>query len=91
MGKGVARNAATLLARWGFDVLHLARIDWAAVVGNDASRRVAEAVGFQYEGMRRSWLRRQYDDSRHDAWVMGLFATSSLLAEGGGRVHAPRR
>jgi RimJ/RimL family protein N-acetyltransferase len=71
-GKGVARNAATLLAQWGFEVLQLARIDWAAVVGNDASRAVAEAVGFQYEGLRRSWLRRQYDDSRHDAWVMGL-------------------
>ena len=71
-GNGVARNAAMLLAQWGFEELQLARIDWAAIVGNDASRAVAEAVGFRYEGLRRSWLRRQYDDSRHDAWVMGL-------------------
>jgi RimJ/RimL family protein N-acetyltransferase len=69
-GRGVCTAALRLVCRWGFDELGLARIVWRANAGNVASRRVAEKVGFRYEGL----LRREivYRGERVDAWVAGL-------------------
>jgi RimJ/RimL family protein N-acetyltransferase len=68
--RGVMTDAARLVVRFGFDVLHLERIEWQAVVGNDASRRVAEKLGFRMEGTRRAGL--LHRGERLDAWVAGL-------------------
>lgn len=67
---GVGRRAVASLCRWGFGFLDLQRIGWTAAVGNDASRRLAEAVGFTVEGVARSGL--VLGDRRVDAWTGSL-------------------
>ncbi len=71
-GQGVMTTAARLTCRFGFDVLGLQRIEWWAAVGNGASRRVAEKVGFTMEGTCRSRL--PHRGERLDGWVGGLLA-----------------
>jgi RimJ/RimL family protein N-acetyltransferase len=69
-GSGVCTSALRLVCRWGFGTLGLGRVEWLAHVGNDASRRVAEKVGFQYEGVLRSKCAQR--GQRFDAWCAGL-------------------
>jgi RimJ/RimL family protein N-acetyltransferase len=69
-GRGVMTDAARLACRFGFDVLHLQRIEWQARVGNDTSRRVAEKLGFRFEGTCRARLLHRGD--RVDGWIGGL-------------------
>ena len=69
-GRGVMTAAARLVIRFGFEVLHLQRIEWCALVGNDASLRVAEKLGFQLEGTARAGL--LHREERRDGWVAGL-------------------
>jgi len=54
-GRGVARAAVALISKWGFEACRLARIEITTHVDNVASQRVAEAAGFQREGILRSW------------------------------------
>lgn len=65
--QGWTSVALGLACRWGFETLGLARIEWRAFAGNDASRRVAEKVGFTYEGVQRSRLVQRGE--RKDSWV----------------------
>lgn len=69
-GKGIVTDAGRLACQWAFDDLRLARIDWYAEVGNTASRRVAEKIGFIIEGTQR--LRIVQRGDRRDAWAGGL-------------------
>lgn len=69
-GQGVMTEAARMVCRFGFEVLGLARIEWWAVVGNEASWRVAEKLGFRREGTCRARL--LHRGERLDAWVAGL-------------------
>jgi RimJ/RimL family protein N-acetyltransferase len=69
-GQGVTTEAAAAVCRWGFGVLDLGLIEWLAEVGNLASRRVAEKVGFTVEGTLR--LRLVHQGRRVDAWVGSL-------------------
>lgn len=55
-GRGVAADAAALVARWGMEHLGLARVQILAAVGNQASQRVAEKAGFTREGTLRSYV-----------------------------------
>lgn len=66
-GSGVVTDAVSTVARWAFAELGLARLQWAAEVGNVASLRVAVRAGFAYEGRRRASLR-QRDGSFRDGW-----------------------
>ena len=70
-GRGVATEALAAVCRWGFGALGLGRMTWLAYVGNDASRAVAERVGFTFEGTLRGYLPWR-DGTRRDAWVAGL-------------------
>ncbi|MEO3778141.1 GNAT family N-acetyltransferase [Micromonospora sp. B11E3] len=70
-GRGYMPAATAALAAWGFTTLGLARVEWRAVVGNTASRRVAEKVGFTLEGVARGALVDR-DGGRVDAWVASL-------------------
>lgn len=69
-GRGVMTAAARLVIRFGFEVLHLGRVEWLALVGNDASLRVAEKLGFRLEGTLRAGL--LHRGERRDGWVAGL-------------------
>jgi RimJ/RimL family protein N-acetyltransferase len=71
--QGVMSQATAAVCRWGFEALGLARIEWCAAIGNDASRRVAEKVGFTIEGVLRSRL--DLHGVRHDAWIGSLLPT----------------
>lgn len=56
VGRGVATQAARLVARFGFEHLGLRRIEIVAAVGNIASQRVAEKAGAVREGVLRKRL-----------------------------------
>lgn len=70
-GRGVCTAAVREVCRWGFEEAGLVRILWHAYVGNHASRRVAEKVGFHVvDGvLRQAALARGV---RHDVWVADL-------------------
>ena len=74
-GQGLTTAAMRLMCAWAFECwpFHdegLARIQWSAYVGNDGSRRVADNVGFVFEGTQRQGLVQH--GVRRDAWVGGL-------------------
>ncbi|WP_432825086.1 GNAT family N-acetyltransferase [Dactylosporangium sp. CA-092794] len=53
-GHGYAAEAAAAVARWALTERRLERVQLQAYTGNAASRRVAEAAGFRFEGVRRN-------------------------------------
>lgn len=52
-GIGIAAEALCEVLRFGFETLSLNRAEAKFIEGNEASRRVMEKVGMQYEGMHR--------------------------------------
>ena len=71
-GRGLMSRAVRLVSRWGVEELGLTRITWYALVGNVASRRVAESSGYVVEGLLRRGESRRGE--RLDHWVGGLLA-----------------
>ncbi|MFF5177599.1 GNAT family N-acetyltransferase [Micromonospora sp. NPDC000316] len=71
-GRGYLPAALLALSTWGFTTLGLARIEWKANVGNDASRRAAEKAGFTFEGIARGGV--SHRGKRTDVWVGALLA-----------------
>ncbi|MBB2976399.1 RimJ/RimL family protein N-acetyltransferase [Microbacterium endophyticum] len=73
-GRGFVTEASAAVLDWAFDrhTLGLQRVEWRAVVGNNASARAARAVGFRYEGTRRRAL--VHGDYRDDGWAAALLA-----------------
>jgi RimJ/RimL family protein N-acetyltransferase len=69
-GDGLAWRAARLAARFGFEVLGLARVEIVALPDNHASRRTAERAGARFETIARQrlWVR----DGARDAAVYAL-------------------
>lgn len=69
-GRGFSFEAAYALCHWGWATLAAHRLEWWAMVGNSASRALAEKLGFQLEGT----LRRRGIESGQprDWWVGGL-------------------
>lgn len=67
--RGIARRALKLLGDWAFHELAFERLELEADADNIASQRVAEAAGFQREGVLRS--RRLRPDGRCDSIVYG--------------------
>lgn len=57
-GQGIATEAARAVVTFAFEVVNLNRLELVANVDNFASQRVAEKVGFQFEGIRRqgAWI-----------------------------------
>ena len=53
-GRGVASAAVRALSAWAFSELKLERLQLSIRPDNVASRRVAEKVGYAYEGTLRS-------------------------------------
>ena len=56
VGQGHMTEAMQAILRYGFDHLHLHRIEAACVTDNEASRRVLEKSGFRREGMAIKYL-----------------------------------
>jgi len=54
--RGIAVEATKLLAEFGFRSLGLSRIEIVVAIDNIPSRRVAEKVGAEYEGIARNRL-----------------------------------
>ncbi len=71
-GRGLMTRAVRLVSTFGVDELGLTRITWFAIVGNEPSRRVAEACGYRVEGLLRRGESRRGE--RLDHWVGGLLA-----------------
>jgi RimJ/RimL family protein N-acetyltransferase len=70
-GHGHMQAALRLALRHAFETLGVARVVWQAHVGNTASRRTAEAVGFTVlDGVLRQALVAR--GVRYDAWVGDL-------------------
>lgn len=69
-GNGVATQALRRICRWAFDDYGLQILEWRAEVGNAASRRVAEKVGFRVEATLRG--RVYHRAVLSDAWVGSL-------------------
>ena len=69
-GHGIAVTATRLCARFGFDELHLKRIEIVAAVGNRRSQRVAEKAGATREGILRNRLK--VGEVSHDAVMFSL-------------------
>ncbi|NAZ87468.1 GNAT family N-acetyltransferase [Kineococcus indalonis] len=79
-GRGAMTRAARSALAWGFDELGVRGVHWEAVVGNEASWRVARTCGFRREGEVRGLL--VHRGERLDGWI------GSLLP--GELVRAPR-
>lgn len=57
-GRGVATEALRRLTEWAFAELEMERLELLISVGNPASKRVAERVGYVREGILRSlWFK----------------------------------
>ncbi len=63
-------EALEAMLRFGFDAMSLNRIEADVTVGNDASVRVLEKLGFQREGLLRQ--RGYWKGSYHDLWLFSL-------------------
>ena len=67
-GKGLATEAAARTIEIGFEELELQRSVLLRAVGNDASQRVAEKLGFTREGLLRQELKVRGEWLDHTAW-----------------------
>jgi RimJ/RimL family protein N-acetyltransferase len=70
-GKGICTRAVKVLLDWGFSRFEV--VVWLAHVGNWASRRVAWANGFSFDGTVAKFAEQR--GSRFDAWIGSLRAT----------------
>jgi RimJ/RimL family protein N-acetyltransferase len=66
-GRSVAERATRAVAHWAFEVLRLRLLTWWAVVGNQASKLVAQRVGFSFDGASRAALHER-DGGLVDGW-----------------------
>ena len=76
-GRGITTEAVAAVCRWGFTTCGVQRLEWYAEVGNVASRRVAEKVGFVLEGTARQLLLRP-GGARVDGWVGALLGADEI-------------
>lgn len=82
-GRGVATTALRRVCAYAFADLGLSMVTWQAMVGNVASRRVAEKAGFRMEGTLRARLPSSIDPDgpRRDVWVGSLLPEELTTAE----------
>ncbi len=66
---GYMTEALRAILRYGFETLHLNRVEAHVMPANDASARVLEKLGFQREG-----LLREYGFWKNQYWDLQLFA-----------------
>jgi RimJ/RimL family protein N-acetyltransferase len=69
-GRGVATQALQLLTEWAFSELDALRIALWISASNEASKRVAERVGYRYEGTLRSFHFKQGIREDFEVWSL---------------------
>lgn len=69
-GKGLATRATRLVCAWVFEEQGIARVQASVEPWNEASQRVLERVGFQREGLLRSYA--SWRGSRQDVYLYSL-------------------
>ncbi|MEV6772911.1 GNAT family N-acetyltransferase [Nocardia sp. NPDC051030] len=74
-GRGLMTQAANLVCEVGFNVTGFAfeRLEWRAIVGNNASAAVARRNGFHYEGLLRGGGVQR--GTRRDVWIASRLFT----------------
>ena len=78
-GAGVGTRAVAMLCKWALESLGLARLQLTVDVRNEASRRLAERVGFRHEGTLRS--SRVIHDERIDEHLYSLLPSDRRLTD----------
>ncbi len=80
-GRGIMPTAVALVGDYAIAVLRLHRIEINLRPENEASRRVVDKLGFQYEGRRVAYLHIDGDWRDHDCYVMtSTTAEPALMA-----------
>jgi RimJ/RimL family protein N-acetyltransferase len=75
-GRGYLTEAARAVLDFAFGPMRLQRVEWRAVTDNPASVRIAQKLGFRYEGLLRLGLGRiGSTGDRRDGHIAGLLAT----------------
>lgn len=69
-GRGIARHALRMISRWGLRLPDVHRLELYVEPWNEASWRTAEQVGYQREGLLRSW--ESVGDQRRDMYMYSL-------------------
>lgn len=54
--RGIGERALKLVSRWALEELGIGRLQLTTMIGNVASARLAEKVGFRREGVLRAWI-----------------------------------
>ncbi|MBA2312903.1 MAG: GNAT family N-acetyltransferase [Actinobacteria bacterium] len=72
-GRGYMTEAGTAVIEFAFDRLEMHRIQLLAAVGNRASQRVAEKLGFHSEGIQRDGSKGAFE--WHDTYMLGLVSS----------------
>jgi ribosomal-protein-alanine N-acetyltransferase len=77
--RGIATEAGRALLQFGFETLHLHRINVDTRIDNIASVRLMEKLGFRYEGVRRECILN--DDGTYQSWALfGMLENEYRLA-----------
>ncbi|MFE9096501.1 GNAT family N-acetyltransferase [Streptomyces sp. NPDC007264] len=69
-GQGIAAEALRAVVRWALDDLRIPRLQLYVEPWNATSQRTAERVGFQREGLLRSW--QQVGEERRDMFMYSV-------------------
>lgn len=90
-GRGIITEACRAVLDYGFapdpSGLGLKRIGWNAYAGNHGSARVAQRLGFRFEGISR--LAAVGRDGLEDDWGAGLLATDDRSEQPWPALHGP--
>ena len=70
-GRGIGSEAVRAIIRFGFEHMHLHRIEAATIVDNVESVHLLEKLGFKREGVRREYSLEE-DGAYHDSAMYGL-------------------
>lgn len=76
-GRGLITNASRVIIRYAFETLGMHRIELRSSVDNIRSRRIAERLGFRFEGVAREACK--LSSGYHDMEIFSLLSTEATL------------
>jgi ribosomal-protein-alanine N-acetyltransferase len=84
-GRRIARHALQAISHWGFTLPGVHRLELYVEPWNEASWRTAESVGYQREGLLRSW--QAVGDERRDMYMYALVPNTNRRPGAPPRIH----